>query len=37
VLAHARADGILKLPPMSSFADGDRVEVYLATEETTFG
>lgn len=37
VLAHAHADGILRLPPTSSFGAGERVEVYLATDETTFG
>lgn len=37
VLSHAHADGILRLPPMSSFGEGDRVEVYPATDETTFG
>jgi molybdopterin molybdotransferase len=37
ILAHARANGILRLPPGSSFDEGDRVEVYPATDETTFG
>jgi molybdopterin molybdotransferase len=37
VLSYARANGILRLPPVSSFAEGDRVDVYPATEETTYG
>ena len=37
VLAHARADGLLVLPPRARLADGDCVNVYPGTEETTLG
>lgn len=37
VLAHARAQGLLVLPPRSHLAKGDRALVHLGTEETTLG
>jgi molybdopterin molybdotransferase len=37
VLAHARAQGLLVLPPGSRLARGDRALVHLGTEETTLG
>ena len=37
VLAHARANGLLVLPPDSAHAAGDRVPAYAGTEETTLG
>jgi len=37
VLAHARAEGLLVLPPGARLAAGDRVLVHLGTEETTLG
>ena len=37
VLAHARADGLLVLPPRARLARGDRASVYVGTDETTLG
>ncbi len=37
VLSHARADGLLVLPPRARLAAGDRAGIYAGTEETTLG
>lgn len=37
VLAHARSDGLLVLPPRARLAEGDHAGVYAGTEETTLG
>ena len=37
ILSHACATGMMRLPPLSSFHEGDAVMVYPATDETTFG
>jgi molybdopterin molybdotransferase len=36
VLAHARANAFLELPPASSFAEGDLVSVHRSSPESTF-
>ena len=36
VLAHARANAFLELPPASSFAEGDLVSVHRSSAESTF-
>lgn len=37
VLAHARSDGLLVIPPKARLAEGDRAGVYVGTGETTLG
>jgi hypothetical protein len=36
-MAHARASGLLVLPPEARLAAGEKVAVLLATDETTLG